>query len=132
MRVDSFNRNAEKPSPAARQQYNHARVASTSVAPLPSLTFGSRRPILGQGEVRIRLTAHPASRFVEDPDQLRRVRDQVMAIRTFDALNFIFLDVNQHRLCAAFWATQNIFRSFFLRHSHTMIEYPSPFPGQSH
>jgi hypothetical protein len=28
-------------------------VAMASVAPLPSLTFGSRRPLLGQGEVRI-------------------------------------------------------------------------------
>ena len=29
-------------------------AATASVAPLPSLTFGSRRPLLGQGEVRSR------------------------------------------------------------------------------
>src|SRR5271166_2291889 len=51
--------------PAVRQQYhfltwckksNRPPVETASVAPLPSLTVGARRPLLGQGEVKISAT----------------------------------------------------------------------------
>src|ERR1700691_6020562 len=51
--LDSFNRNAETPTPSPDSSTTRA-VAVSSVAPLPSRSFGARRPPLGQGEVRSR------------------------------------------------------------------------------
>ena len=56
----------------------------------------------------------------EDSDQFLRVSDQVIAARTFDALNTILFDINQHRVRAAFRTSQNVI---------ARIDRPSPYPS---
>jgi len=43
---------------------------------------------------RIQIPDRTASRFIENPDELRTVGDQVPTVCTFYILNFVLFDVN--------------------------------------
>ena len=58
--------------------------------------------------------------FPEDPDQFLCVSDQVIAVRTLDALDSILFDINQHRVRAAFRTNQNVI---------VRIDRPAPYPS---
>jgi hypothetical protein len=117
-----------------RQRRGHSTAAQLralawpNVAPHPSFAFGSRRPLLGQGEVRIR-RACVVSTLLEDPDQFLGIADQIAAIRALDALNSALLDVNQHRFPAAFCTRQNVIGRIDLLSPHPSNE---PIPHEGH
>ena len=52
--------------------------------------------------------AHRASSLLEDSNQFRSVRDEVLATSTPYGLNLILLNVNGHRFSAAFCRSQNV------------------------
>src|ERR1700722_298234 len=67
-------------------------------------------------------SAHQTEGFlrpIEDSDQFFRISDQIIAARTLDTLNFVFFDVNQHRVRAALRTGQNVI---------ARIDWRSPYP----